>query len=66
MDLKIPASLKVEHEELHAELSALTRTPGRTGEAARNVAALLHPHFVKEEEYALRRSASSPPSRGER
>lgn len=53
MDLKIPASLKVEHEELHAELSALTRTPGRTGEAARNVAALLHPHFVKEEEYAL-------------
>ena len=53
MDLKIPASLKAEHEELHAELGALTRAPGKTGEAARNVAALLHPHFVKEEEYAL-------------
>lgn len=53
MDLKIPASLKVEHEELHAELSALTRAPGRTGETARNVAAVLHSHFVKEEEYAL-------------
>lgn len=53
MDIKIPASLKVEHEELHAELVSLTKAPGRVGEAARNVAALLHPHFVKEEEYAL-------------
>lgn len=53
MDLKIPASLKVEHEEIHAELGALTKTPGKVGEAARNVAAVLHPHFVKEEEYAL-------------
>jgi hypothetical protein len=26
---------------------------GRVGEAARNVAALFHPHSVKEEEYAL-------------
>ena len=31
----------------------LTVTPGKVGEAARNVATLLHPHFVKEEEYAL-------------
>ena len=53
MDIRIPPSLKVEHEELHAELVALTRSPARVGEAARNVAALLHPHFVKEEEYAL-------------
>ena len=53
MDIKIPTSLKVEHEELHAELVALTKAPGRVGEAARNVAALLHPHFVKEEKYAL-------------
>ena len=53
MDLKIPEPLKVEHEELHAELVALTKSPGKVGEAARNVAALLHPHFVKEEEYAL-------------
>jgi hypothetical protein len=53
MDIKIPSSLKVEHEELHTELVSLTKAPGRVGEAARNVAALLHPHFVKEEEYAL-------------
>ena len=53
MDIKIPAPLKVEHEELHAELVSLTKAPGRVGEAARNVAASLHPHFVKEEEYAL-------------
>ena len=45
--------MKVEHEELHAGLVALTKAPGKVGEAARNVAVLLHPHFVKEEEYAL-------------
>lgn len=53
MEIKTPAPLNVEHQELHAELVALTKAPGRVGEAARNVAALLHPHFVKEEEYAL-------------
>ena len=53
MDIKIPEPLKVEHAELHAELVALTKAPGKVGEAARNVAVLLHPHFVKEEEYAL-------------
>jgi len=53
MELKIPTPLSVEHEELHAELVALTRDPGTVGEAARRVAGLLHPHFVKEEEYAL-------------
>jgi hemerythrin-like domain-containing protein len=42
-----------EHEELHAELVKLTLTRGKVGEAARLVAALLHPHFTKEEEYAL-------------
>jgi hypothetical protein len=47
-------SIKAEHEEeLHAELVVLTKAPGKVGEAARNVATLLHPHFVKEEEYAL-------------
>lgn len=52
-NIKIPEPLKVEHEELHAELVALTKAPGEVGEAARGVATLLHPHFVKEEEYAL-------------
>ena len=35
MDFKIPEPLKVEHEELHAELVALTKSPGKVGEAAR-------------------------------
>lgn len=50
---QIPEALKVEHEELHAELARATKAGGRTGNAAQAVAKLMHPHFVKEEEYAL-------------
>lgn len=53
MDLKTPQSLKVEHKELHGVLSKATNAGGETGEAARVVAKALHPHFMKEEEYAL-------------
>jgi hypothetical protein len=53
MECTIPRPLQVEHEELHAELVKATQVEGKIGEAARTVAALLHPHFVKEEEYAL-------------
>jgi hypothetical protein len=53
MTPKIPKALVDEHEELHAELVKLTLARGKVGEAARLVAALLHPHFTKEEEYAL-------------
>lgn len=53
MEYKIPKSLKLEHEELHAELDRATRAGGKTGDAARMVAKLLHRHFVKEEEVAL-------------
>ena len=53
MTPRIPKPLTEEHEELHAELVKLTRARGKVGEAARAVATLLHPHFVKEEEYAL-------------
>ena len=53
MDLKIPQPLKAEHAELHDELKRATSAGGRTAEAAREVARLLHPHFVKEEEFAL-------------
>jgi hemerythrin HHE cation binding domain-containing protein len=48
-----PQSITAEHEELHADLRALTRLPGRVGIVARDVADALHPHFVKEEAYAL-------------
>jgi hypothetical protein len=53
MKLEIPQSLKSEHEELHATLVRATNAPGATGEAAKAVAAVLHPHFVKEEQFAL-------------
>lgn len=53
MDFQIPSSLKAEHEELHSELVRATKAGGRTGEAAKAVAKLMHPHFLKEEEYAL-------------
>ena len=53
MEFKIPQSLKAEHEELHAELAKATQEGSKIGEAAKAVAKVLHPHFVKEEEYAL-------------
>ena len=53
MRFQIPKPLQVEHEELHATLVKATKSPGAVGEAAREVARLLHPHFVREEEFAL-------------
>jgi hypothetical protein len=53
MNFEIPGPLKAEHDELHAELVEATKAGGRTGDAAKAVARLLHPHFLKEEEYAL-------------
>ena len=53
MNFKTPSSLKKEHEELHDMLRIATQLSGKTGEAAKTVAELMHPHFVKEEEYAL-------------
>lgn len=32
----IPESVKAEHEDLHAELAAAIKVPGRTGEAAKH------------------------------
>jgi hypothetical protein len=53
MKIEIPKPLKTEHEELHDELRRATKAGGKTGEAAKAVAKLMHPHFIKEEEYAL-------------
>jgi hypothetical protein len=53
MKFEIPKPLRAEHEELHARLVKATREPGAVGEAAREVARLLHPHFVAEEDFAL-------------
>ncbi len=53
MEFRIPQPLKSEHEELHAELVKAAQAGRKIGEAAKAVAKLLHPHFEKEEEYAL-------------
>jgi|SRR5687768_5182937 len=53
MNPKVPESLKLEHEELHAELARSIKAGGKTGEAAKAVAGVLHNHFLKEEEFAL-------------
>ncbi len=35
MDLKVPHSLKVEHEKLHAEFVRATKMKGKVGESVR-------------------------------
>lgn len=50
---QIPASIRAEHHEIHAELLQLTRAPGAVGAAARELAAVLDPHFAREEQIAL-------------
>ncbi len=53
MELIIPEPLKREHEELHDVLRKATNERGATGDAARALAKLMHPHFIKEDAYAL-------------
>ena len=49
----IPKAIRAEHEEIHSALVAATKEPGPVGAAARELAEVLHPHFVREEEIAL-------------
>jgi hypothetical protein len=51
--IEIPESMRLEHEEIHEELVRATKLEGRVGDAARELARVLHPHFVREEEIAL-------------
>ena len=51
--IEIPESVRREHEAIHSALVAATRVPGRVGLAAKTLADVLHPHFVREEEIAL-------------
>ena len=53
MKFEIPAALRAEHEQLHARLAQATEEPGALGEAARQLARLLQPHFVRDEAFAL-------------
>lgn len=49
----IPASIRAEHAEILGGLIAATKLAGKTGEAARNLARVLEPHFQREEQIAL-------------
>ncbi len=51
--MKTPESIESEHTELHHQLEMATNLPSQTGVYAKEVARVLHPHFVKEEEFAL-------------
>jgi hypothetical protein len=65
--IPIPQSLQVEHRAIHEELEAAIKAPGRTGAAAREVAAVLGPHFKREDEIALPPlGLLAPLARGER
>jgi hypothetical protein len=50
---QIPESMRAEHQSIHARLVRATEAPGEVGEAARRLAAVLHPHFLREEQIAL-------------
>ena len=51
--LRIPESIRAEHAEITTELQRATRASGRVGQAARELAAVLRPHFEREEQIAL-------------
>jgi hypothetical protein len=51
--LTTPAAMHVEHEHLHQELATALASGGKTGEAAKQVEAVLMPHFIAEEQYAM-------------
>jgi hypothetical protein len=53
MEFNIPEPLRREHEELHGELRKATKEGGFVGDAAKALAELMHPHFLKEDTYAL-------------
>jgi hypothetical protein len=51
--LQIPEPMRIEHEEIHAHLEAATKAPGAVGAAARQLVAVLAPHFERENQIAL-------------
>jgi hypothetical protein len=51
--IQIPQSLQMEHQAIHSALVEATKAPGHVGAAARELAAVLDPHFKREDEIAL-------------
>lgn len=64
MKFKIPLPLQQEHEALHERLRLATQAEGEVGEAAKTLAQLMHPHLVKEDQFALPTRAASGGWRG--
>jgi len=53
MKFTVPLPLQHEHEGLHERLRQAAQAGGDVGEAAKTLARLMHPHFLKEDEIAL-------------
>lgn len=51
--IQIPRALKIEHEELHGEMTRAEQAGGKTGDAAKAVMKVLYPHILLEEEFAM-------------
>lgn len=51
--IPIPRSIEAEHSAIHSALVEATNAAGPVGVAAKELARVLHPHFVREEEIAL-------------
>lgn len=51
--IEIPESLRIEHEEIRQQLTAVMRAPGEVGTAAGELARVLGPHFQRENQIAL-------------
>lgn len=52
-NLAVPKSIQAEHKAIHDALTEATKAPGGVGVAARELAAVLGPHFKREDEIAL-------------
>ena len=65
MNFTIPQPLASEHKALHRRLRQATEAGGEVGAAATTVAHLMHPHFVKEDQFALPPLALLALARGE-
>jgi Hemerythrin HHE cation binding domain len=53
MEIAIPHAIQAEHRQLHAELAQVMTLGGKTEQAAQAVEAVLRPHFLAEEEFAM-------------
>ena len=53
MKSDVPEALRIEHEEFREQLQKAVDAGGSTGEAARGVLKVLHPHILLEQEFAV-------------